>query len=331
VYLLAFGGISSFDAVMQPTFSAAANIANGMGVYKHLREYWFQTIMRNPYFYAVAVLGIGAAFEASRHNRSFRDWAVFVFGGSFTFLAVWHSQPWPYFFSMVVPPLVVCAAFLFDRISRSGRSAMFWVLFVSMGMAFPLDRVSIALTRNNDYQRYTVGLAKALLGKHDTYLAGMDMVFSRTQSPPDLAWLDVAREAAIRRRPVRSILDSLSQHPPKLWLRNYRTNGLPTAVRTYLRRNYRHFSAAIWLYAPVVEQSEFNLGYSGTYQVVARSGFLIDGNPVRPGQLVTLTAGQHATNGGKFSLRLVPGESVLARVDAQFAREQNLFPSIYDW
>jgi hypothetical protein len=330
-YTILFGLGSSLDAVTQATFVAPANISVSSGPYKHLREYWFQALARDPYFYLVAVLGIGAAFGSVQQTRSLRDWTVFTFGATVACLGIWHSQPWPYFFVLIIPSLAVCAGFSFDHIARSDRSMTFWVLFVTLGVLFPLSRMPLALARNSDYQRYSVLLAQSMLRPQDTYLAGVEMVYSHAQSPKALAWVDVARAAALRKAATGPLIRSLDDAPPKLLLRNYRMNSLPMRVRLYLRRNYKHFSGPIWTYCPRLDDESFRLGYSGTYEVSARNDFFIDGIAMQPQQHVRLTTGPHRATTTGFSLCWIPGRRAQASVEAKFAREADLFPHMYDW
>ncbi|HMI92360.1 MAG TPA: hypothetical protein VK509_13385, partial [Polyangiales bacterium] len=188
VYLLAFGALGSFDAVTEMALAKPAQIALADD-YKNLGRFWLTTLQRNPYFYSLAILGIGGALERAKRSQSELDWMIFAYAGAVLLLCIGHKQPWPYFFVLLLPTLWVPIARTIEQLSP--RGGVFWAAYLLFGLLYPLyTRVPVVLARDSGHQRYTVELAQRLLKKGDTYLAGTNMVYTREQSPDTLAWLD---------------------------------------------------------------------------------------------------------------------------------------------
>ena len=329
VYMIAFGTMGSFDAVAELAFAKSAKIALADD-YKNLGRFWLLTVQRNPYFYALGALGIGAAYENARRERNELDWMIFAYGGTVLMLCVGHKQPWPYFFVLLIPTLWVTGAYMIDRLAPRGPA--FWTLFLLVGLLFPLyTRIPIVLARDTSYQRYTIDLASRMLHKHDTYLAGIDMIYTHTQSPPTIAWLDKPSLDVIHKMPIGTLIDDLEQHPPKLVIGNYRIDSLPSVIRKSLRTDYEHFWASIWLYAPIVRSPQFGIAYSGDYSLIYEGPVMIDRQIVQPGQFIHLSAGPHLASATGFRLRLAASRKVVDSLDPKYRQPGDLFPGVYDY
>jgi hypothetical protein len=329
LYMLTFGTMGSFEAVTGLAFAKSAQIALADD-YKHLARFWIMSVQRNPYFYALGALGIGAAYEAARRDRTELDWMIFAYGGSVLMLCVGHKQPWPYFFVLLIPTLWVTSAYVIDRMAP--RGATFWVLFLLVGLLFPLyTRIPIVLARENDSQRYAITLASRMLRKHDTYLAGIDMIYTREQSPKSIAWLDKPSLDVIHKTPIGTLTTDLEAHPPKLVIGNYRVDSLPSLIRRALRSDYEHFWSSVWLYAPIVRSPQFPIAWSGDYSLVAEGPVLIDRQLIQPGQFVHLLRGTHLASTTGFRLRLAASKKIVDSLDPKYRNPPDLFPAVYDY
>jgi hypothetical protein len=329
VYLLAFGALGSFDAVAGLAIARPAQIALADD-YKHLARFWLATLQRNPYFYSLAILGIGGALERARRSQSELDWMIFAYAGPILLMCVAHKQPWPYFFVLLLPTLWVAIARTIEQLSPRGW--MFWTAYLLIGLFYPLyTRVPVVLARDSGHQRYTVELADRLLKNGDTYLAGIDMIYRHEQSPAELAWLDKPGLDAVKTLPVTELIAKLRRTPPKLVIGNYRIDALPVAIRKAIRADYEHLWASVWLYAPTIRDSHFDVAYTGDYRLGLEYAIRIDDQVVLPGSAVHLKAGPHVSNVVGYKLRLIPPKKILDNLDLRYRMPSDLFPSIYDY
>jgi hypothetical protein len=83
-----------------------------------LSHFWTQTLERNPIFYALGAAGwlmLCPARRGSTDTASERLWAYSLVHVA---LCIWHKQPWPYFFVMLIPTIWVLGAAALDRLTR---------------------------------------------------------------------------------------------------------------------------------------------------------------------------------------------------------------------
>lgn len=329
-YVLAFGVLGhSVAGVTHQVLAKPLQIALADD-YKNLARFWLTSVQRNPYFYGLAVLGIGAALERARRERSELDWMIFVYAGTVLALGIGHKQPWPYFFVLLLPTLLVPIARLVEQLSPLGP--IFWAGYLLVGLLFPLStRVPVVLARDNGHQRYTIELAERLLRKDEPYLAGIDMVYTRRQSPEVFAWLDKSNLDLLRYQSSYDLIAELQLHAPKLVIGNYRIDALPIPIRKALRTEYDHLWASVWLYAPTIRDERFTLRYSGTYRLGYEESVQIDGKAIPPGTSLFLKAGAHTTNVTGYKLRYVPSKKLLGSLDIKYRMPADLFPAMYDY
>jgi hypothetical protein len=329
VYIAVFGSFGGLEPVAHSVLIDPMRFALAED-HKDLQRFWMVSIKRNPYFYMLAVLGIGVALERARHARSELDWVIFAFAGTVLFLGVGHKQPWPYFFVLLLPSLLVPIARTIEQLTP--RGAMFWGAYLLIGVIYPLyTRVPLVLARDSGHQRYTVELAERLLRKRETYLAGINMVYTREQSPNVLAWLDKASLDTLRRFSMNDLVAELQLRPPKLVIGNYRIDSLPIALRKSIRDDYDHLWASIWLYAPTIHAETFNLAYPGHYRLRADTPVEIDGQPIQPGTTVHLSPGPHTANATGFKLKYVPSKKLVDSLDMRYRMPADMFPAVHDY
>lgn len=328
-YLFAFGSMTSFGSVADVSLARPIQIALADD-YKNMARFWLQTVQRNPYFYALAVLGLGSALERARREQSTLDWMIFAYVGTVLMLSIGHRQPWPYFFVIVIPILWVAVARQIEQLAPHGK--VFWSAYLLIGLLFPLfTRVPAVLARDSGHQRYTIELAERVLRENETYLAGIDMVYTREQSPHMLAWLDRPRLEALAKMSGPDLVADLRARPPKLVIGNYRIDGLPVALRKALRGDYEHLWASVWMYAPTIRSEEFTLAYAGDYTLGNPEAVQIDNHVVAPGEIVHLRAGQHLGTATGYRLRLLAPRKVIGSLDMRYRLPADLFPAVYDY
>lgn len=325
-YLALWSAAASPLAVAAATVGAAARTAIE-DPYATLWKYWRQTIERGPYFYAAAMLGIGLAFGAALRSGRYRDWVTWTFAGSVVALCLWHRQPWPYFFVLLIPFLWIPLAFFFEALPR--RGVLFWLLYLGVGLAYPLARVPEVLAFDQTHQRHAVALAERLLDPDERYLAGVNAILTRQQAPAELTWLDKAGIARLKGAKGRQALEDLRAEPPKLVLWNYRLAALPFAIRRHLLTNYERLSGVVRIYAPYVEQRRFRIAYDGKYRLVAGTPIVIDDHKVLPNETVRLRHGPHRANRAAFRLVWAPPRARFGKpLEAPYA-ERELFEAVY--
>jgi hypothetical protein len=318
-YIVIWGAATSFGAVLRATFVGGAQAAM-VGSYNIRGLYWEQILGRDPAYFALVAVAL--VVTAIRGNR-----IASLYAGVILFQAAMYSQPWPYFFVIIFPSLFVLQAFFFDRVEWRTPIAL---AVIALALIYPLRRIAVVMTRHNDYQGYTVDLASALLGPGDTYLAGTDIVHDHEQWPPELARLGTPVVLDLRKRPpdfVRGIVERIDQRPPKLLVGNYRLDGLPASVRSYLHAHYARISGSLFLYAPEVAAGNARIAFGGVYRT---SGpVAIDGVPHAAGDQFELAPGIHRIDSETpVRLRLLPRLDLL---DPRYTEEQELYPNPYSY
>jgi hypothetical protein len=336
LYVALFGLLASFHEVVHRVFFAPVGIA--VHDMYDLRSFWFQTVLRNPAFYGMALLGLGVLF--ARRGPSTPEGAraglLFSFATSLLVLCVLHRQPWPYFFVLLIPTCAVLIAFLLDAEWAAPRRPTVAVVAVVLvlGVAFPLvRRVPVVLARDSWPQRESVALAEQLIGPDETYLAGVAMVSTRTHvSHQQLGWLDQRRLATLRQADAAALIDEIARSRLRLLIGNYRLEQLPGPLREYLGRTYVRVHGNLFLYGPRVAAgaAPCPLLLSGTFTPRSADGSAveIDGRTIAPGASVALAAGSHRCS-ASAEFRLVP---VVADVDLDpTVPPDGLFSSAYSF
>jgi hypothetical protein len=261
-YVVVWGMASSLETVYAAVFGAPQRIAF-QPLYEDVRfRYWLQTVWRNPIFYLFAFLGLaqlglrgasstdprkGAPITSGTDTLTAR--ALFLYGLVIGGLGLWHRQPWPYFFVLLIPTLFVLLVAFLDRVialppqRRSARvlKVVVAVLYVLIGIGWPLTRIPVNLARDNGYQRHTLALADCLLRPGDTYFAGVDVLSGHEQPLERLRWLDQPEQQQLASMPplaLQALVDSLVAAPPKVVIDNYRVRELAGPLRRFLDETY---------------------------------------------------------------------------------------------
>jgi hypothetical protein len=290
-------------------------------------HFWMQTLTRNPIFYALSLL---AMVTLVRRDRALAAYAAVV-----ALFAVAYPQPWPYHFVLLVPTMfVVLAAGGGGWFSRPRLRLLVVGIFVA-GVAWPLARLPIALRRDNGAQRAAVELAHALVGRDESYLAGVDLLYDRRQAPQALRFLDNNLQIRLHHLPAGQLAAtalSLAAAPNTVVVVNEQLSALPAPLLRVIRGRYAPLWGNVWIYAPAVLRGRFVIEHTGTYalQPLGAAGAMqIDGAAVAG--RVALARGAHTYAGAApLRLKLQPAGWEGA-ADRRFGRPQPLFPAVYSY
>ena len=337
VYIAFWGMLSTPSSVFRAIFLSHGNIV--FADLYDLEEHWARTLARNPLFYWGAIIGIAALAigrwrgQAGGRHLMTAAYAAVLFG-----LCRWHKQPWPYFFVLLIPTLMVVHAAAAEAVWRHPRwRPIAGAAVLLLGVCWPLSYMPGILERDHAYQRDVVRLAHAMLGENDTYLAGNDIIYDRHQSHTALRRLSAYQIEAMKLWPPErfsALIAELERARPKLVLDDSRMRRLPAPLTTYLASRFDRLSLSLNGYSPAVGSGEtqFELWFDGDYQVETADGDAeIDGLRMTPGSVVTLQRGSHRNNSASaVRLRLLPRgvavDSAVART-----RRQPMFARAYDY
>jgi hypothetical protein len=346
LYFATFAALSSPTDVWQAMFVDSSQVALWNDYQDKWLTFWIQTVIRNPVFYAAAALGLAALTSgrvlknAERERlRTFSVYAVSV-----TALCIWHKQPWPYFFVMLIPTAWICAGAAFDAMTRFDALAsprkleIAIAVIVVLGTGISGSRIPTALARSNVYQRHTFEALDAVVGPDETYVAGANLLYHRPFQPIDVRWLDrrqIAKIEAQSPEEREAMFERLEAEPIKVLVRNYRTNALPAAFTTFLEERYMPLYGFLSTYAPVCpeEGSKMRVTFPGTYRIIASAGqsVSIDGRTVEAGKFVGLSNGIHTVeSAAPCRLHFIPRELETV-AEARFVWGQALFFHVYTY
>ncbi len=335
--------LSSFDQAVLRVFEVSADVALVDRPFICGREFWGQTLRRNPGFYAVAGLALATLVPVAwrlKESGGWRPWLLLTYGGAIVALSVWHKQPCPYFFVLLIPTLFVLTADLFDRMGQTAGGwsmrtrALLVVTYVGLGLLMPLSRLPRTLARDNGFQSHAVALADTLLRPGEGYLASLPILYDRRQPVPEFNWLDDINRQRLHHASQEEHLELISrmdQARIKLLIMNYRMEDLPQLLRDYLSYHFAHFWGNVYLYAPFVgnKQSDFHIQFDGLYQVDLRGRpgpATIDGQPADHGQLVRLARGEHRKSfSGGVRLRFMPEDLDTDLLEPRYRKPQAMF------
>jgi len=273
----------------------------------------------------IAVAGMVIAGIRLRGGRR-ADAIVLGYGAFILAAAVWHKQPWPYFFVIVIPTLFVAGIPAFEALIAYCRRAdkrdvrRFAIAVYVVAVLLSLSRFPVALARSNAHQRHTVRALELLLEPGDAYYAGLNILYRKKQALPDFAWLenpDYERQATYSRAVHEGYLRELERSHVKLVVHTFFLEKLPPLMRTWFRDHYEHLWSHLDVYAPKIAGGRFELLFAGRYHLKttqphsATTEVMIDGQPHRIGELVALRSGWHSLGAAAEPIRfkLIPAGS----------------------
>ena len=337
VYIAFWGMLSTPSSVFSATFLSHGTIV--FADLYDLQEHWTRTLTRNPLFYWGAVTGIVAlAVGRWRGQAGSRHLMTAAYAAVLFALCRWHKQPWPYFFVLLIPTLMVVHVAIADIVWRRPRwRTIAGAAVVLLGVGWPLTYMPGILERDHSYQRDVVRLSHAILDKNDTYLAGNDILYDRHQSHAALRRLSAYQIEAMTQWPPErfaALIAELERERPKLVIDDSRMRRLPAPMRTYLASRFDRLSLSVNGYSPAIDPGEkqFELWFDGDYRVEPADGDAeIDGMRIPPGSVLTLQRGPHRNDSASMvRLRLLPRGVAVDGAEARTGR-QPMFARAYDY
>jgi hypothetical protein len=352
LYFALWGIVGSFVMTGHSTFLSHLDIALNK-IYEIRFRFWAQTVLRNPLFYILTIFGLGFLLQRSISQKSFTEDTIvsyrlspilFVYGATIFTCGLWHRQPWPYFFVILIPTFFVLVVAFFENYLAKNLSWRQFILrpvtivLIVLGLIYPLSRIIVVMDRDNSYQQHMVKLGRALLDENEFYIAGVDILYDRMQANSYLRRLGKVRRENLRLanpEKIQKIIQDLEKVTPKFIMVNYRTNDLPHLLKNYIKRNYAQFWGSIHLYAPEIQSNirELNLKLDGIYQVEIVEGETIslNGHKYVSNQTIFLKSGTyHFISSNAFRLFLIP-EHILQVADARYEIERPFFPDVYTY
>ena len=337
VYIAFWGILSTPSSVFNAIFLSHGNIV--FTQMYDLEQHWRRTLGRNPLFYWGAVGGIVALVIARWRGRVGTAHLMTAAYATVLFaLCRWHKQPWPYFFVLLIPTLMVVHVAIAEVVWRHAKwRTIAGAAMILLGVAWPLTYMPGILERDHAYQRQVVKRARAILDADDTYLAGNDLIYDRHQSLAALRRLATAHLENMRQWPperVEALIGDLERARPKLVIDDVRMRLMPATLRAYFDRRFAPFWPSINVYAPLVppSETEFDLWFDGDYRVEPSSdSAVVDGVHHAAGSVVRLQRGPHR-NGSSSPVRLrLKPPVLLAPGDVQTGGHRPMFARAYDY
>lgn len=301
-----------------------------------IRGYWWQTLGRNPPFYLLALVGVVLLAPRSWRGSDGVGGRVWAYSICLLGLCLWHKQPWPYFFVMLIPTLWVLAAAglesLLGVLERPGRRVLASVVGIG-ALAQLVPRLPAVMARSAEYQRGVVAAIGAYLRPGETYLAGTELAWRSTHMS-SLRWLD--RQALRTAATVEpELLAQLRSRPPRLLVENGRLRRLPQGLRDELDRTYASVGGNLRVYGPRLSEGEHRVEFlfAGLYRLIAVPGaeLRVDGGPwLKDGARVELGSGTHLTE-LRGAARLLSWSDAPEFLQQTQRRSVSLFGQVYDY
>lgn len=266
-----------------------------------------------------------------------RKWLVWHFVG----LYISALLAFIYYFALPSAYLLVCLVPILLGLTITWRSTpsllisrnLFLLSLLFIGLVYPFILFSQKmLALNNRYQHATITAMTQLLGNDSDYVAGIELLYTKTQPiaglrhlmGPAIAYL-YQPNSALRAVMLPSLYEDPSATPAtviaaleksrvKFYVNNYRMEALPTSLKNYLASEYMHWWGSFYTYAPEILPGTnvvFRLKISGHYRVLASSAIVLNGKTYHKNELIYLTQGQYISKSlGVYRLQWLPNISI---------------------
>jgi hypothetical protein len=337
LYCIVFGSGNPMSVVMNLVTGPLEVATVGHTYYSNLHHFVYQTLLRNAPLYLSCALGVAIALRGFRSLPAPRRIAL-VFTVVIATLIFAHNQPWPYVFIMAIPFLALWGLGGYDvlspRLSKGGRAGLL-VLIVAVS----LWRSFIYLEHDNREQLAVVATADGLLAEDDTYFDGSGMLPNHEDSP--YIWLDAPGVRLARTEGTDSELyQGLTDAPPNLVIRSYRTEALRSVLEPFLESRYLAIAPNIMLPGrtlPLGRAVTFDAPIAGAYGIYDEMGAPIAGRIQVDGVWrdlpVRLSARTHTllAEGGDRPLVILPAGLSLGPLAPEMMTPAPLFAGVYSF
>ena len=261
--------------------------------YPGIRDFWRQTLEFNPVAYGLPLAGVVVLLFGTGKRKA--DLTLLFVAVALTGLCVWHKQPWPYFFVLLIPTLTIVTAGVLARFPRAGFTSIIVAIVLLQGSFNSLGkRTQSALSRSWEVQKNTVEGAHAFLESQQTYFSGVELLWQH-QHIEGIGWLDAVRIREHIQNP-EVLLFRLQSHPPRLIINNYRVQNLHPSVKEWLNLHYTFIGGNLGLFFIEVlsSQSQVHTGEGGVFRLEAPQGakVRIAGAQVSSGDVIQVVPGR---------------------------------------
>lgn len=351
VYILFWSAYSSFEIVLNSLFYEPYLI-RAVNWYTGLRKnFWFWIITDNAEVVLLSPVALFGILMFPIKNKPF----IFVYSLIVLVFIIECKQPFIYHPVAAFPVLFLLFSVFFSAIDRycyevthanESSERLFngvVALALLLTLSWPLMRfINLYGYYDGRFQRATVHLMSHLLKDGGTYIAGIPLLMDIEQPVPGLVHL-VAPSIDNLYKPIKELkpalslssmylspatvpdmIESIKKAPIKLYVDNNRLHETPPQLHHYLATQYQHYWGSIYLYAPQIPlgQHEFNIKFSGHYQVKASSEVSIDDRTLQPNSIHYLSSQDHKSKAMKtYRLVLVP-EGMTDLLDPRYQDNQ---------
>jgi len=292
---------------------------------------WFYQVMRNPQPIRILLVGkIGLTIFATIYCLTI-IWLIFFL-----------KLPKLYLLLTIIPIMLVGSI---NGAMRAFAQPLILMTIVFTGFVYPLTLYAIRFPAlNSGYQHSVMNLLNALLQDNSDYLAGIELIYNKTQPIAGMRHLMLpaidflahpspklreAMLASLYESPTAtsaSVIHDLEKSNVKLYVNNYRMVAVPTVIANYLASQYQHFWGGIYLYAPEIPAGTHAalIKFAGNYLVEAWPGqsVSIDKHVIDSGKTLSLTKGIHTIHAStSIRLKLLP-ENVSGLLNPAYKEDQ---------
>jgi hypothetical protein len=301
-------------------FFRAATIGFISKTYRHTWDYFFQTILSNPAFWCLGLIGmLILLFEGIKsklkpsllENKMVKivpGFAMSLWTFTMFILILQHTVKFPYLFLNIAPSLAICGSLPLGRIISlfmKPRTRLNWTRLVFVLLSLFILIIGPSLHHKKRLKNDLIKVQSAIMNRIDTITNPEDAVFdgigiavTRKKATPysmTLRWRD-ERETGAK----YDIIGQLKKSQPKVLVWNYRMVHLRKDEQDFLNTHFVSDWANVYVVGttishrgPETTKKTINLLSSAKYAIVAddRDRIRLDGEV--PGAVEFLTAGNH--------------------------------------
>ena len=343
-YAIYFGG-TGWWRVIYMVLLGPRFVLQGSASFSGLGMFIYQTFTRNLLPYALSLTGLILALVRWK-SADFPVRFTLIATLIITALVFNHDQPWPYvfvwpqaFLPLWVIPLADWAS---ERRWLTRNQAVLAIAFLA---TLSLPRQIRYLNHTNQGQILVMAEAEGLLEPQSTYFDGIGMIVNR-----DIAgdypgwWWDTPTISRIRtalRSGDASVLLSVMNSHPKLWIINYRILNMSDIVQRMVAGGYVRISPNLLLSGielkPGTLETEFACHWPGQYRLFNENGQAIPESvavdDLAPAESVGIGPGLHRVRGPQSNKRrfLLPAGTITIGPLAAEGPIPDLFAEVYTY
>jgi hypothetical protein len=346
VYMITWSIIASTATVINSMFYEASAMYS-LDWYNDSRAtFWRLIILYNPLLFILWPITLISLYIKPTNDKHY-DERLFIVLYAFTILLLLipYKQIFPYYMQITIPVFFMLYAAFFSWVFAylSERTTLTYVLSKQLvmiiaifaGAIYPFGLFAAKMMGlKGDYQKANLHTVNSILQTNDDYIAGIDLIYTRTQPIAGLKHLmgpaiDYLYYPSEKIRPVmlaslyedptvtaQSVVTALKESNVKLYINNYRMDALPPTIKQYLRSQYEHLWGSIYLYAPRITKGKqsIHVKFTGNYLIESASPnrILLNGKLISLHSIRHLTKGDYLSNAKQeYRLKFLPDNVTL--------------------